>query len=164
MADPQPRQIRHQLDRIGEAELGVELEAIGGIGDALRPAATMGCNETSLRHRLRMRRDARIARPGFERERQLAPPVGMLIDAAGQIGLLDELEDILGLHERDLARRARDEAVRRERRAIETFALERARQLLLVRLADGALFLRVDAEAQALAQREIVPRPIAAPG
>jgi len=156
MADPQPREIRHQLDRIGEAELGVELEAIGRIGYALRPAARDG----SLRHRLCMRSHARVARPGFERERQLAAPVGMLVDAARKVRLLEQLEHILGLEERDLARRARDVGVRRERRAIQACTLQSC-QVCATQL---ALLLRVDAEAQALAQVEVVLRPVAAPG
>src|SRR5438067_3379219 len=163
MADAEPREIRHHLDRIGEAELGVELEAIGRVGHALGPGAAAGGNEAALGHRLRMRRDARVAWPGFERERQLAPPVGMLVDAAGQIGLLEQLQHILGLLERDLARRARDETVRRERRAVEAFALECARELLLVGAPQLALLPRIDAEAQALAQLKVMLRPVAAP-
>ena len=125
VADAQAREVGNQPNGIRETEALVELQPVGGIGHALGDAA----GDAALGHHLRRRCHARIARPAFERERQLPAPVRMLGYRSRQVGLLQYFEHVLGLHRGDLAWRARDVEMRRARRAVEAFARQRALQL-----------------------------------
>ena len=160
VAHAQAREIRNERDGVGEAELAMELQAVGchqrasGLGDGFfLEQAALGHDARELHH-------TRIRLPALERDRELPPPVRVFVDAAREIRLLDELEHVLGLHHQYLRGRAREKSMRRRRRRIETGALE----AFLFALALLALARRVDREAELFAPLEVARVPEAAPG
>src|SRR5690606_2523497 len=109
------------------------------------------------------RRDARVLAPALDRHRELAPPVRMLVDRARQVRLLAELEHVLRLHHEELAWREGEEEMRARRRGLQPFARARLGEARLVRLALRALLLRFPAEAERLAQGDVVRLEVALP-
>ena len=83
----------------------------------------------------------------------------MLVDRAGQVRLLEHLEHVLGLQHRELRRRARDERMRRLRRAVDDLL-----ELLLFAFPAFHFLLKIHRQAELLAQLQIVRLPVAAPG
>ena len=154
MADAKAGEVRHQLDRVLEAEILVELQPVRGDGHDQRRAL----GHAALGHRLPQRRDPRVGAPALERERQLATPVGMLVDRPRQVRLLEQLEHVLRLQHGELRRRARDEGMGRLRRAVDDL-----RELFLLAFPAFHFLLEIHREAELLAQREIRRVPVAAP-
>src|SRR4029079_6370455 len=67
VTDAEACEVGTQLDRVGEGEVLVQLDAVSRIRHARRPMA----REAALGHRLHGGDDARVARPYFEPGRQL---------------------------------------------------------------------------------------------
>jgi hypothetical protein len=66
--------------------------------------------------------EATVFRPVFEIQRQAPPPVGMLVvAAAGQIGLLDGAENVLGLDDQQLCRGSRQKGVDGDHEVLRDF-------------------------------------------
>ena len=114
VADPELGQIGDQLGRLGEGEIAVELKAIRGAwyhcGAARQCRVAMPQEGVAAlaSQRFVERREALIATPVFQIERQATAPVWMLVIlAAREIGLLDLAKNIFRLHHEHLRRRAR---------------------------------------------------------
>ena len=160
MADSKACQVRHERGGVLEPESLVKLQAIGG--DRHDERRTPG--DAALGHHLGKRGDTRLGAPALERERQLAPPVRVLVDGARQVRLLEHLEHVLGLQHGELGRRAGDERMRRAGRQVQSFAFKRGFELSLFRLTHREFFLDINGETKLLPKLEVVRVPVAAPG
>ena len=160
VADAEAREVRHQRFGVGEAELAAELQPVGGDRRMRRRAAARPCPRCAPASTRAARRTRAVGAPALQLERQLAAPVRVLLDAARQVRLLEQLEHVFRLHQGDLAGRAGNEGVRGGGGAVEAFPRQGARERLLVRLAQLLLALRIDrkAERRAAARDRCRPR------
>jgi hypothetical protein len=113
VGDAQFRQVGHDGLGVLEGERLVELQAVGGQrglhrlhGDGGGRGGRFRGDATFLDQGLADAEDAGVLRPFLDVQRKLAPPVRVLVDGAGQVGLFQLAEHVLGLDQRDLCRRA----------------------------------------------------------
>jgi hypothetical protein len=119
MAHPEPGQVWEQSRRVAERELAVQLQAIGGARDArafqargrLAPLALAAA--PGLREAARHAHQSLGAPPCLHRQRELAAPVGMLVEGPRKVRLLGQTEHVLHLHHHHRAGRARGEGLHR---------------------------------------------------
>src|SRR6185436_6983579 len=78
MAHPEPREVRNQSSRVGEAKAFVQLQPVGGDGDAPRSEPGRVFGYGPLRHARGEALHPRVGLPALEAHRQLAAPVRML--------------------------------------------------------------------------------------
>ena len=189
MADAQFRQVGHQLGGLGEGEVAVELQAVGGARDdggqrrgrrrLARPHAAAALGPQGAGQRL----PARLVGPGRQPQRQLASPVGVAVGAAGQVVLFEQAEHVLRLHRQHPARCAGKKRVHghaqlraKIRHGLRVDAGAGRQQLLVFecRQQPGALASalghglfarrRRREQAQFVPQAQVVPGPVAAQG
>src|SRR5205814_7149296 len=89
-------QVRSERSRVVEGEARMKLEAIGRARDA-QPRWLGRALAAYRAHSPRNALEARVRRPRFEGDRELAPPVGMLVDRPRKVRLLAHAEDVFHL-------------------------------------------------------------------
>ncbi len=113
MAHAQLRQVREDAHRIVEAEVLVELQAVGRPRHTRLHAArrsrtrATGRAWSHTRHRVEKTSCVALGTDGIEIDRQLAAPVRLLVGGAGQVCLLDRTQCIFELHQHQRRRRHR---------------------------------------------------------